>query len=212
MKANSDPQSLLHLPQVVTTAPLWPHEFSSVQLLSRDPWTAACQASLFITNSRSLLKLISIELVMPSNHLILCGPLLLPPSIFPSTRLFSNESALRIKWPKYWSFSFNISPSNDWWMTSNDYSWNQLYVNLKNVFLRTCLNKVQCCIPLYEISGFVWMWQRFILFTVRSTSHQEPLSLSWHAPRPREAPSVRLCVGHLDCPRTTSGPPPASVS
>ena len=76
------------------------------------PWTVAHQASLSITNSRSLLKLISIELVTPSNHLILCHPLLLP-SIFPSIRVFSNESALHIRWPKYWSFSFNISPSNE---------------------------------------------------------------------------------------------------
>ena len=91
--------------------------FSSVQLLSHvwlfvTPWTAACQASLSITNSRSLLKPMPIELVMPSNHLILCHSLLLPPSIFPSIRVFSNESALCIKWPKYWSFSFNISPAN----------------------------------------------------------------------------------------------------
>ena len=78
------------------------------------PWTAAHQASLSITNSRSLPKLMSIELVMPSNHLILCCPLLLPPSIFPSIRVFSNKSALRISWPKYWSFSFNISPSNEY--------------------------------------------------------------------------------------------------
>ena len=92
-------------------------QFSSVQLLSRvclfvTPWTAAHQAFLSITNSR-LLKLMSIESVMPSNHLILCSSLLLPPSIFPSIRVFSNESALRIRWPKYWSFSFNISPSNE---------------------------------------------------------------------------------------------------
>ena len=78
------------------------------------PWTAARQASLSITNSQSLLKLMPIESVMPSNHLILCCPLLLPPSIFPSIRVFSNESALRIRWPKYWSFSFNISPSNEY--------------------------------------------------------------------------------------------------
>jgi len=77
------------------------------------PWTAACQASLSITNSWSLPKLMSIESVMPSNHLILCHPLLLLPLIFPSIRVFSNESALRIRWPKYWSFSFNISPSNE---------------------------------------------------------------------------------------------------
>ena len=76
-------------------------------------WTTACQASLFITNSRSLPKPMSIELVMPSNHLILCLPLLLLPSIFASIRVFSNESALRIRWPKYWSFNFNISPTNE---------------------------------------------------------------------------------------------------
>ena len=85
---------------------------SSVQLFET-PWTAACQTSLSITNSQGLLKLMPIELLMPSNHLILCHPLVLPPSIFPSIRVFSNESVLCIKWPKYWSFSFNISPSND---------------------------------------------------------------------------------------------------
>ena len=78
------------------------------------PWTAARQASLSVTNSRSLLKLIFIESVMPSNHLSLCRPFLLPPSIFPSIRVFSNESALHIRWPKYWSFSFSISPSNEY--------------------------------------------------------------------------------------------------
>ena len=94
-------------------------QFSSVQSLSRvklfeTPWIAARQASLSITNSWSLLKLISIELVMPSNHLILCHPLLLLPSIFPSIRVFSNESVLHIRWPKYWSFSFSISTSNEY--------------------------------------------------------------------------------------------------
>ena len=78
------------------------------------PGTAACQASLSITKSQSLLKLMSIELVMPSNHLILCRPLLLPPSIFPSIRVFSKESVLCIRWPKYWSFSFSISPSKEY--------------------------------------------------------------------------------------------------
>jgi len=77
------------------------------------PWTAACQASLSITNSQSLLKNMSIESEMPSNHLILCHPFLLMPSIFPSIRVFSNESALHIRWPKYWSFSFSISPSDE---------------------------------------------------------------------------------------------------
>ena len=94
-------------------------QFSSVQLLSHirlfiTPFTAASQASLSITNSWSLLKLMSIELVMPSNHLILCYPLLLLLSIFPSFRVFSNESTLCTRWPKYWSFSFSISPSNEY--------------------------------------------------------------------------------------------------
>ena len=94
-------------------------KFSSVQLSnsttsnSASPWTAAHQPSLSITNSRSPPKLMSIESVMPSNHLILCYPFLLQPSIFPSIRVFSNESALHMRWPKYWSFSFNISPSNE---------------------------------------------------------------------------------------------------
>ena len=93
--------------------------FSSVQLLSHVwlfeiPWTAACQASLSITNSLSLLKLMFIESVTPSNHLILCHPLLLPPSIFPSIRVFTNESVRHIRWPKYWNFSFSISPSNEY--------------------------------------------------------------------------------------------------
>ena len=86
---------------------------SPVQLFVT-PWTAGRQASLSITNSRSLLKLISIESVMPSNHIILCHPLLLLPSIFPSIRVFSSESVLRIWWPKDWSFSFSISPSNEY--------------------------------------------------------------------------------------------------
>ena len=93
--------------------------FSSVQsfscaLLFVTPWTAALQASLSNTNSWSLLKLMSIESVMPSNHLILCRPLLLLPSIFSSVRVFSSQSVLRIRWPKYWSFSFSISPSNEY--------------------------------------------------------------------------------------------------
>ena len=92
--------------------------FVLVQSLSRvrlfmTPWTAACQASLSITTSQSLLKLMSIESVMPSKYLILCHPLLLLPSIFPSIRVFSDESALRMRWPKYWSFSFSISPYNE---------------------------------------------------------------------------------------------------
>ena len=95
------------------------YQFNSVQLLSHvrlfaTPWTAARQASLSITNSRSLLKLMSIESVMPSNYLTLCHALFLPPSIFPSIRVFSSESVLHIRWPKYWIFNFNISPSNEY--------------------------------------------------------------------------------------------------
>ena len=98
--------------------PIFAFSLSSVQSLSRvrlfaTPWIAACQASLSITNSRSLLRLMSIESVMPFNHLILCRPLLLLPPIPPSVRVFSNESTLRMRWPKYWSFSFSISPSKE---------------------------------------------------------------------------------------------------
>ena len=130
----------------------WPVQSSSVQSLSRvwlfaTPWIAARQASLTITNSRSLLKLMSIESVMPSNYLILCHPLLLPPSIFPSIRVFSNESVLRIRWPKYWSFSFSISPS---WMNSQDWSplgwtgWISLQSKgLSRVFSNTTVQKHQ---------------------------------------------------------------------
>ena len=107
---------------------------SSVQPLSHvrlfvTPWTAARQASLCITNSWSLLKLMSTESVMPSNHLILCCPLLLPPSIFPSIRVFSNESVLRIRWSKYWSFSFSISPSSEY---SELISFRMDWLNLQN--------------------------------------------------------------------------------
>ena len=110
-------EKLLHVFSVSSVQSL-----SHVQLFAT-PWTAVYQA--FLSNSWSLLKLMSIESVMPSNHLVLCGPLLLPPSIIPRTRIFSNESVLRIRWPKYWSFSFSISPSSeylglisfrmDWW-------------------------------------------------------------------------------------------------
>ena len=97
-------------------APVW---FNLVQLLSHvqlfvTPWTVACQASPSITNTQSLLKFMSVESVMPFNHLILCHPLLLPPSIFPSIRVFPNESVLCIRCPKYWRFSFSISPSNEY--------------------------------------------------------------------------------------------------
>ena len=97
------------------------------------PWTAARQASLSITNSRSLPKLMSIELVMPSSHLILCRPLLLLPSIFPSIRVFSNESPLHIRWPKYWSFSFNSNPNE----LSRLMSFRMDWLNLLACFLKT---------------------------------------------------------------------------
>ena len=124
---------------------------SSVQSLSHvqlfaTPWTAACQASLSITNSRSLPKLMSIESVMPSNHLILCLPLLLPPSIFPSIRGFFNESVFRIRWPKYWSFSFNISPSNEYsGLISFRMDWliSLLSKGLSRVFSNTTVQKHQ---------------------------------------------------------------------
>ena len=98
---------------------IYDFQFSSVQPLSHvrlfvTPWTAACQASLSITSSQSLLKLMSVESVMLSNHLILCHSLLLSPSIFPSIRVFINESFLHIRWPKYWTYSFSISPSNEY--------------------------------------------------------------------------------------------------
>ena len=117
--------------QVLTLSLLYTRYYfiHSVQLLSSvrlfaTPWTAACQASLSITNSRSLLKFMSIELVMPSNHLLLCYPLLLLPSIFPSIRVFSDEPVLCIRWPKYWSFSFSISSSNEYsGLTSSRIDW-----------------------------------------------------------------------------------------
>ena len=125
-------------------------EGKTVQLLSRvrlsaTPWITACQASLSITNSRSPPKLMSIESVMPSNHRILCHPLLLLPSIFPSIRVFSNESVLRIRWPKDWSFSFNISPSNEQdWSLLGGTGWISLQSKgLSGVFSNTTVQKRQ---------------------------------------------------------------------
>ena len=126
-------------------------QFSSVQSLSRvwlfeTPWTAARQASLSITNSQSLLKLMSIESVMPSSHLILCHPFLLPPLIFPSIRVFSNESALCMRWPKYWSFSFGISPSKNTrnWSPLEWIGWISLQSKgLSGVFSNTTVQKQQ---------------------------------------------------------------------
>ena len=125
--------------------------FSSVQSLSRvqlfvTPWTAEHQASLSITNSQSLLRLMSIESVMPSNHLILCHPLLLLPSVFPRFRVFSNESVLHIRWPKYWSFSFSISPSNKYsGLISFRIDWLDLLAvqGLSRVFSNTTVQKHQ---------------------------------------------------------------------
>ena len=125
--------------------------FSSVQSLSRvqlfeTPWTATHQASLSITNSWSLLKLMSTESVMPSNHLILCHTLLLLPSIFPSIRVFSNESVLCISWPKYWSFSFSISPSHEYpGLISFRMNWVDLLAakGLSRVFSNTTVQKHQ---------------------------------------------------------------------
>ena len=112
-----------------------------------DPMTAACQASLSITNSQSLLKLMSIELVMPSNHLILCHPFLFLPSIFPRIRVFSNESVLHIMWPKYWSFSFSISPSSvyiqDWFPLGLTCLTSLLSQGLLRVFSNTTVQKHQ---------------------------------------------------------------------
>ena len=112
----ASPRSALW-PETTSASSSYPSVQFSFSLISNffvSPWTAAHQASLSITNSWSLLKLMSIESVMPSNHLILCHPLLLLPSIFPSIRVFSSESALHIRWPKYWSFNFNISPANEY--------------------------------------------------------------------------------------------------
>ena len=125
----------------------------SVVSHSGSPWTAAYQASLSFTISRSLLKLMFIESVMPSNHLILCRPLLLLPSIFPSIMVFSNQSALRIRWPKYWSFSFNISPSSEYsGMISFRFDWFDLLAvqgTLKSL-LQHCSSKAS----IFQLSAF----------------------------------------------------------
>ena len=146
-----------------------PHDqISSVQSLSHvwlfaTPWTTACQASLSIINFRSLPKLMSIELVMPSNHLILCHPLLLPPSIFPNIRVFSNESALCIRWPKHWSFSFNISPTNQHpGLISFRIDWLVLHVvqGLSRVFSNTTVQKHQffCAQLSSQPNSHIYTW------------------------------------------------------
>ena len=128
----------------------WYLQLSSVQSLSRvwlfaTPWTTACQASLSIINSGSLLKLMSIVSVMPSNHLILCCPLLLLPSILPSIRVFSNESTLHMRWPKYWSFSFSIIPSkSQGWSPSEWTGWISLQSKgFSRVFFNTIVRNHQ---------------------------------------------------------------------
>ena len=148
-------------------------QFSSVQLLSSvrlfvTPWTAERQVSLSITNSRSPPKPTSIELVMPSNHFILCHNLPLLPSIFPSIRVFSNESALRIRWPKYWSFSFTISPSNEHpGLISFRMDW--LYLLAVKGTLRSLLQHhsskasilLRSAFFIVQLSHKIWMWIRW---------------------------------------------------
>ena len=132
--------------------------FSSVQSLSHvqlfvTPWTAAHQASLSITNSQNLLKLMFVELLMPSNFIILCCPLLCPPSIFPSIRVFSNKSALCIRWPKYWSFSFNMSTSNEYsGLTSFRMDWLDLLA--VQVTLKSLLQHHSLKASILQHSGF----------------------------------------------------------
>ena len=146
---------------------LFTGQLSIVQSLSRvqlfaTPWTAARQASLFITKSWSLLKLMFMELVMPSNHLILCHPLCLLLSIFPSTRVFSNESVLCIRWPKYWNFSFSISPSTAYsGLISFKMDWLDLLAvqGLPRVFLGTTVQKHQF------FGAQLWLWSNSHIHT-----------------------------------------------
>ena len=143
--------------------------FSSVQLLSHVQLFAAHQASLSITNSQSLLKLLSIESVMPSKHLILCHPLLLLPSIFPSIRVFSNQSVLHIRWPQYWSFSFSISPSNEY---SGLISFKIDWLNLLAVqgTLKSLLQHHSSKASILWRSAFFMVQLSFPYMTIRKTS------------------------------------------
>ena len=166
-------------------------QFSSVQLLSHvwlfgTPWTVARQVSLSITNSQSLLKLVSIQSVMPSNHLILCRPLLLLPSIFPSIRIFSSESVLCIRWPKYWSFNFNISPSSEY---SGLISFKMDWLDLLGVqgTLKSLLQSppewsfslFPLFLQLFALNWWDWMsWSYFTECWVLSQLFHSPLSLS----------------------------------
>ena len=150
------------------------YTFSSVQSLSCvqlfvTPWTTGCQASLSITNSRSLFKLMSIRPVMPSNHLILCRPLLLLPSIFPSIRVFSSESVLHIRWPKYWGFSFSISPSSEYsGLISFRMDWLDLFAakGLSRDFSNTTVQKHQLFGPQLSLqSNFICLFM-YTLFNM----------------------------------------------
>ena len=148
-------------------------QFSSVQPLSHvwlfvTPWITACQASLSITNSQSLLKLISIELMMPSNHLILYWHLLLLPSIFPSSRVFSNESALCIRWPKYWSFSFNISPSKEY-SGLISFRMDQLDLLAVQGILKSLLQQHSSKESILWHSGFFMVQLSHLYMTIRKT-------------------------------------------
>ena len=157
--------------------------FSSVQLLScvqlfATPWTAACQASLSITNSWSLLKLMSTESVMPSNHPILCHPLLFPPSIFPIIRVFSNESVLCIRWPKYWSFSFSISSSNEY---SGLISFRMDWLNLLAVqgTLKSLLQHHSSKVPILQCSAFCIIQFSHSYMTTGKTMAISSIALLW---------------------------------
>ena len=172
------------------------HQFNSVQFSFSvmsislwPPWTAASQASLSITISRSLVKLMSIESLMPSNHLILCHPLLHLPSVFPSIRVFSNESVLCMRWPKYWSFSFSISPSNEYSglisfrkvqliynvvLVSGISKVVQLY-SFQIIFLYRLLQNTEYNSPCHRI-GPCWL---FVLYIVFQFSSVQSLSCVW---------------------------------
>ena len=141
---------------------------NSVQSLSRvwlfaTPWTTACQASLSITNSWSPPKPMSIESVMPSNHFIFCHPLLLLPSIFPSIRGFSNESALRIRWPKYWSFSFNIRPSNK---HPGLISFRMDYVPISHLYIFFETNFYSSILPIFWLDFLYWILWAIYMFWI----------------------------------------------
>ena len=171
-------------------------EFNSVQSLSRvrlfaNPWTAALQASLSITNSLRLLTLTSIESVMPSNHLILCCPFLLPPSIFPNIRVFSNKSVLHIGCPKYWSFSFSSSPSNEYsGLTSFRMDWLDLlavqgtlksllqyYSSKASIFQRSAFFIIQLSYPYMTIGKTIALTGRTLVGNVMSLLFNKPSRL-----------------------------------